>query len=107
MILGRILAEQGRFEEAITENERGVALDINDAGGNYFCLASRDSDWAADTLNWSGKPAEALDLAQRAMSRDPRRRDFHLMEIGLAYYNLGRPRDAVPILSSSLIPTRV
>jgi adenylate cyclase len=98
VILGRILAEQGRFDEAIMETERGVALDINDAGGNYFCLASRDSDWAADTLNSSGKPAEALDLAQRAMSRDPRRREFHLMEIGLAYYNLGRARDAVPIL---------
>jgi adenylate cyclase len=98
IILGRILAEQDRFDAAVAETERGIAMSPNTAGGTYFCLAQRDSDWAADTLNWSGKPAEALDLAQKAMSRDPSRRDFHLMEIGVAYFNLGRAREAVPVL---------
>src|SRR5713101_4146097 len=82
VILGRILAEQRQFDAAIAETHRGIALAPNEAGGNYFFLARRDSDWAADTLNWSGKPAEALDLVQKAMHRDPKNRDFHLMEIG-------------------------
>jgi adenylate cyclase len=98
VILGRILAEQGQFDAAIVETDRGIALSPNEAGGTYFCLAQRDSDWAADTLNWSGKPAEALDLGQKAMSRDPSRRDFHLMEIGVAYFNLGRVQEAIPVL---------
>jgi len=98
VILGRILAEQQQFDAAIAETERGIALAPNDSGGNYICLAGADSDWAADTLNSSGKPAEALDLVNKATRRDPRNRDFHLMEIGVAYYNLGRPREAVPVL---------
>jgi TolB-like protein/class 3 adenylate cyclase/Flp pilus assembly protein TadD len=98
IILGRIQAEQQRFDSAVAETERGISLAPNAAGGNYFCLARGDSDWAADTLNWSGKPAEALSVSEKAMSRDPKNRDFHLMEIGLAFYNLGRPQEAVSAL---------
>jgi adenylate cyclase len=52
-------------------------------------------DWAADTLNWSGKPAEALEVAERAIRQDPERSDFHLHAIGVAYYKLGRPAEAI------------
>jgi adenylate cyclase len=98
VILGNILAEQGQFDAAIAETNRGIALAPNDPGSNYFCSASGDSDWAALTLIWSGKPNDALDLAQKAMQRDPRNRDFRLYEIGMAYYNLNRPREAVAVL---------
>jgi len=32
------------------------------------------------------------------MRRDPKNRDFHLMEIGIAYYSLGRSTEAIPVL---------
>jgi adenylate cyclase len=98
VVLGAILAEQGQFDAAIAETDRGIALAPNDAGSSYFCLASGDSDWAAETLLRSGKPTEALDLAQKAMRRDPRNRDFHLYGVGIAYYSLDRPREAVGVL---------
>src|SRR5262249_30660784 len=84
-------------EAAVAQTRLGISLAPNDAG-NYLCLATGNSDWAADTLNVSGKPAEALDLARNAMERDPRNRDFHLMEIGIADYYLRRPREAVAAL---------
>jgi adenylate cyclase len=98
VILGRILLEQRQFDAAVTETDRGIALAPNEAG-NYFCLSSGNSDWAADTLNWSGRPAEAIDISEKAMRRDPRNSDFHLLPIGFAYYILGRPAEAVPVLT--------
>jgi adenylate cyclase len=97
MILGRLLLQNHQLDAAVTETHRGIALAPNDAG-NYFCLASGNSDWAADTMNWSGRPAEALDLEEKAMRRDPRNSDFHLIGIGIAYYNMRRPGDAVRVL---------
>jgi adenylate cyclase len=32
------------------------------------------------------------------MRRDPRNGDFHLMEMGMAYYKLGRSAEAIPVL---------
>jgi adenylate cyclase len=98
VILGRILAEQGQFDAALAETDRGIALAPNDAASNYFCSASGDNDWAAETLIRSGKPAEALAIAEQAMLRDPKNSDFHLMEIGIAYYGLGRSTEAIPVL---------
>ncbi len=49
-------------------------------------------------MNWSGKPAEVLKIEEEATRRDPGNRDFHLMEMGMACYNLGRPAEAIPVL---------
>jgi adenylate cyclase len=97
VISGRILLEQRQFDAAVTETDRGIALAPNEAG-NYFCLSSGNSDWAADTLNWSGRPAQAIEISEKAMRRDPRNSDFHLLPIGFAYYILGRYEEAVPVL---------
>jgi adenylate cyclase len=97
VILGRILLEQRQFDAAVAETDRGIALAPNEEG-NYFCLSSGNSDWAADTMNWSGRSAEAIEISEKAMRRDPRNSDFHLLPIGFAYYILGRPAEAVPAL---------
>jgi tetratricopeptide (TPR) repeat protein len=97
VIWGRILLEQRHFDAAAVETERGIALAPNDTG-NSFCLASGSRDWEADTLNWSGRSAEALKIEEEAIRRDPRNGDFHLMEMGMAYYKLGRSAEAIPVL---------
>jgi adenylate cyclase len=97
VILGRILVEQRQFDAAVAETNRGITLAPNEAGNNY-CLASGNSDWAAETMNWSGRPADGLEIAEKAMRRDPANGDFHLMAIGMAYYQMGRPAEAIPAL---------
>ena len=97
VILGRLLLEQGQFEAAAAETDRGIALAPNDTG-NYYCAASGNVDWAADTLNRSGRPAQALEITEKAIRQDPERSDFHLEEVGLAYYELGRPAEAISAL---------
>jgi len=97
VILGRLLLQNRQPEEAVAETRRGIALAPNDSG-NFYCLASGNSDWAADTMNWSGKPAEALELEEQATRRDPKRSDFHLDGMGQAYYNMGRYGDAARVL---------
>jgi adenylate cyclase len=52
----------------------------------------------AETLVFSGKPAEAVGLAQKAMRLDPRNQDGYLLEIGRAYNRMGRYAEAVPVL---------
>jgi adenylate cyclase len=94
VILGRILLEQREFDAAVAETNRGIALAPNETGNNY-CLASGNSDWAAETMNWSGRPAEGLQIAEKAMRRDPTYGDFHLMAIGMAYYQMGRSAEAI------------
>jgi adenylate cyclase len=97
VLRGRILLERGQFDLAAAETDRGIKLAPKDVGA-FYCSAGGTRDWAADTLNWSGKPAEALEIAENALRHDPGNRDFHLAEIGFAYYKLGHPAEAIPVL---------
>jgi adenylate cyclase len=91
---GCYLAYNGQHDAAIAEAQRAIALAPN-YGFNYF--------WVADTLNTSGKPAEALEMALKAMRIDPVHRDLYLLEVGGAYLGMGRPKEAIPLLKRSLV----
>jgi adenylate cyclase len=91
---GCYLAYNGQHDAAIAEAQRAIALARN-YGFNYF--------WVADTLNMSGKPAEALEMALKAMRIDPVHRDLYLLEVGGAYLGMGRPKEAIPLLKRSLV----
>jgi tetratricopeptide (TPR) repeat protein len=54
----------------------------------------------AESLTYSGKPAEAIGLAEKGMRLDPRNPEFYLGEVGRAYDRMGRYAEAVPFFKS-------
>ena len=75
-----MLAQRGHHSDAITEGERAIALDPNDAEG-FATLAG------AFTL--AGRPQEALPLIERAVRLNPHFPASYLYELGLARFSLG------------------
>jgi TolB-like protein len=72
-------------EEAISEAERAIALDSNDADG-YMAMAG--------ALIYSGKPEEAVDFVKRAMRLDPHNIANHLYTLGLAHFGMEKFQEA-------------
>lgn len=91
--LGMIYALSKQYNQALTQGERAIALDPNNAG--IYTLR-------AEALNLSGRPEEALQAAERAMRLNPRGPGGQLINLGLAYYFLGRYTDAIATLKSLL-----
>jgi len=74
-----------QHEEAVSELERALTLDPNDPNG--LALMAR-------TLNFTGKPKEAVDFANRAMRLDPQNPAHYLYIIGMAQFCMGRLEEA-------------
>ena len=72
-------AQWGRYDEAVSEGERAIALDPNDADG-YVALAG--------VFNLKGESDRALELMERAMRLNPRYPTSYLHELGLALFNM-------------------
>jgi adenylate cyclase len=85
--LGEIYLFKRDYEQATAEAKRAVALNPNSAFG---CLT------LALIMGSTGKPAEVLALAEKAMRLDPRHRDSYLLEEGWAYRMMGRYEEAIP-----------
>jgi adenylate cyclase len=91
--LGGVYLLKKQYDQAVAEGERAITLNPNDAQ-SYFTLAT--------TLNLVGKPKEALGLAEEAMRRDPRSREWHLWNVSLAYFLMGRIEEASTVLKRFL-----
>jgi len=86
MLLGYVYLSHKQYEQAVTEMNRAIALDPTSA----ICHAV-----LAETLGWMGKPEEAVQMVEQALSRKPAVVDEHLGSIGAAYYLAGRPEEAI------------
>src|SRR6266851_5267727 len=84
---------QGRYDQAVADGERAVAINPNYAIG-FFALA--------DALNVYGRPEAAIRAAQKAMRLDPTGKDLYSGDVGVAYVEMGRYQDAIPILKQTL-----
>lgn len=84
---------KGRFEQAITEGERAITLDPNNAAG-YAAQA--------DTLSLVDKPEEAIRLMDKAMRLNPRYPVWYLTTLGRAYHITGRYEEEIASLKSTL-----
>jgi adenylate cyclase len=87
-----------RYDQAVADGERAVAINPNYAQG-YHTLSH--------TLLIYGKPEAAISAAQKAMRLDPTGRDLYLLDVGVAYVNMGamgagRYEDGIPVLKQSL-----
>lgn len=78
---------QSRYEEALVEAERAIALDPNDPSG-YEAMVR--------ILLFTGKPGESLEFIETAQRLDPRT-DFQY-RIGQAQFQMERYEDAVATL---------
>jgi adenylate cyclase len=84
---------QRRFDQAVANAERAVALNPNCACG-YLALS--------DALAVAAKPEEALRAAEKAMRLDPAGRDYYAYAAGTAYNEMGRYQEAVAALKRHL-----
>lgn len=82
-----------KFEEAIAEAERAIALDPNSSAGH----------WAmAYALIFSGRPDEAIDFIKRASRLDPRSPGIYLMLLGVAHFCMGQLEEAINLIERGL-----
>jgi adenylate cyclase len=85
---------QRRYDQAVVDAERAVAINPNDARG-YVALS--------DALLLSGsKPEEALRAVEQAIRLDPAGQDYYAYSVGLAYVAMGRYQEAVSFLKRNL-----
>lgn len=93
-ILGMVFLWQKQHNQAISEGERAVALNANDAD-SYVSLGN--------TLVFAGRPAEGIELIQKAMRLNPRYPPRYLNLLGLAYRMGGRCEEALLPLEKAVI----
>ena len=79
----------GRYQEAITEATRAIALDANSSVG-YFAMAS--------ALIWAGNPVESADFIKKAMRLDPHYPPDYLFHLGKAQFFMGQHDEAAATL---------
>jgi TolB-like protein/class 3 adenylate cyclase len=79
-LISHIYLWQRRFDEAIIEAEKAVALDPNSARA-YSALG--------ETLTWYGRPEEAIGLIKHAMRLDPEYPFFYAWNLGHAQWLTG------------------
>ncbi len=92
-LLGAIHLMRREYDAAIAAGERAVALEPN--GTDAAALL-------AMTLNWSGRPADAAELIQKAMKLSPSQSDWHRAVLAHAYRLMGRNDEAVTIYREAI-----
>jgi TolB-like protein len=78
-----------RYQEAITEATRAIALDANDPIG-YYAMSS--------ALIWAGNPVDGAEFIKKAMRLDPHYPPDYLYFLGKAQFFMGRYADALESL---------
>jgi TolB-like protein/class 3 adenylate cyclase len=81
----KVLVSQSRYQEAVVESEKAVALDGNKATA-YAGLAN--------ALILAGKPAEGADLIRKSMRLDPHHPPGHLITLGQAQFEMDQFKEA-------------
>jgi adenylate cyclase len=84
---------QRRFDQAVADGERAVAINPNYADG-YRALS--------DALASFAKPEEALRAAEKAIRLNPAAQDYYGYALGNAYVQMGRYQEAITVLKRNL-----
>jgi adenylate cyclase len=88
-VLSLVYLHKKQSDQALTEGERAIALDANNADSYAY---------QADVLNMAGRAEEALKMTERAMRLNPRYPPWYLVELGWAYRLTGRYAEAIVAL---------
>jgi tetratricopeptide (TPR) repeat protein len=92
-LMGCIHLYLRKYEQAIQEAERGIALGPSHA----FVHAI-----SAHILRFSGKYDQAIAMIKKAMRLQPYLASWYLMELGMSYYCIGRYEEARDIAEQFL-----
>ena len=84
--LGVLYSFSGRYDEGISEAERGVELDPNSGQANYNL---------GIVLKWAGKPKEAIPVIQKALRLEPIPPDNYVQQLALVYLQAGDCKEAI------------
>ena len=95
-LLGSIHLMRREFEEAVSECEKAVSLDPSGAYATGFL---------GFALNWVGRPAEGLSLAQKAMRYSPLHASWYFGVAAHAYRLLERHKDAIAVYQKAIRQT--
>jgi TolB-like protein/class 3 adenylate cyclase/Tfp pilus assembly protein PilF len=87
--LGFVYLWLRRFDQAIAEYERALALNSNDAD---FLVEMSEAQV------YMGRPVEAIAQIKKAMRINPHYPEWHLWDLGWAYYEAGRYEEALATL---------
>jgi len=91
--LGWVSLWKKQHDQAIAEAERAIALDPNDAD-SYA--------WLGATLDFAGRPEEAIGLIEKAMRLNPHYPPVYLFILGHSYYLMGRYEEAIAAYKKAL-----
>ena len=86
VVLAFILVWRKDLERALTEVERGLALDPNHADGHSY---------QAIIQGFAGRPEESVRWVDKAMRLNPAAPFWYLWALGVACFSLGRYQDVV------------
>jgi adenylate cyclase len=92
-LLGDVYRYRGQYDLAISELQRAIELNPNDASN----LAS-----FGGLMLWSGKPDDAIRSLEIVLRLDPNMVELHLMHLGLSYYLKGQYEDSIRRLELGL-----
>lgn len=92
-LLGQLYCLAKRWDQALAEGERGVALNPGGADANY---------WYAATLTYAGRPEEAIVLFEKAIRLNPFGPSRYFLSYGHALRYTGRSDDAVSAYKKAL-----
>lgn len=92
-LLGSVHSFTGRFDQALAESERALALNPSDAWAHGL---------RGDVLLWLGRTEEAIAATETAFRFDPRSRGEIAFDLALAYYLVGRYRDSLKVCDTQI-----
>jgi len=92
-VRSRVNLYRGRYAESLTDAEKAVQLDHNDADALTTL---------AEALILAGRPQEAFEPIGTAQGLDPYNRSYHSYLQGIAYFGLGQFREAASYLERAL-----
>jgi len=92
-VASEVLVIVQRYEDAIAEAERAIALDPNDANC-YLAMAY--------ALIFAGRPNKAFSLVEKAMRLDPHYPAYYLFVLGMAHFGAEQFAKAVTLFNRAL-----
>ena len=91
--LGHVYALKKDYNKSIELEQQAIALIPNGADAHTFL---------AITLNWAGRPDEALPLLEKAMRLNPLPPAFYYLHVGSCYRQLDRFEEAIPMYKKAI-----